>query len=178
MSNNKKIYIVLTYSGTMLSRLIKIYTREKYCHVSVSLDEDLNEMYSFGRLRPYNPFIAGFVHENPSYGTFKRFKNTKTEIYSVDVTESQYNKVKEIINNFNSNNCRYKFNIVGLFAVAFHIKFKRKNSFYCAEFVKYVVDNADLNMELPDIVKPTDFRKQDLMNLEYKGVLRNYKIIE
>lgn len=46
----KKIYIILTYSGTILSRLIKVYTREKYCHVSVALDENLNEMYSFGRL--------------------------------------------------------------------------------------------------------------------------------
>lgn len=166
--NNKKIYIVLTYSGTMLSRLIKVYTREKYCHVSVALDESLNEMYSFGRLRPYNPFIAGFVQENPSNGTFKRFKNTKTEIYSVDVTKDQYGKIIQIIDEFNLNCNKYKFNIVGLFAVAFKIKYKRKNSFYCAEFVKYIVENANLQMDLPDLVKPMDFKNVNYMNLEYK----------
>lgn len=175
---HKKIYIILTYSGTMLSRLIKVYTREKYCHVSVALDESLNEMYSFGRLKPYNPFIAGFVHEKLYSGTFKRFKNTKTEVYSINVTDSQYNKVKQIIDEFNLNCNKYKFNIVGLFAVAFNIKYKKRNSFYCAEFVKYIVDNANLQMELPELVKPMDFKNQDIMNLEYKGILRNYKIIE
>ena len=175
---NKKIYIILTYSGTMLSRLIKVYTHEKYCHVSVALDESLSEMYSFGRLKPYNPFNAGFVHEQLYSGTFKRFKNTKTEVYSVNVTDSQYNKVKQIINEFNLNCNKYKFNIVGLFAVAFNIKYKKRNSFYCAEFVKYIVENANLQMELPELVKPMDFKNQDIMNLEYKGRLRNYKIIE
>lgn len=163
---NKKIYIVLTYSGTMLSRIIKVYTHDKYCHVSVGLDEKLEEMYSFGRLRPYNPFIAGFVHEKLHSGTFKRFKNTKTEVYSVSVTEEQYDKVKQIIDEFNLECNKYKFNIIGLFAVAFHIKFKRKNSFYCAEFVKYIVENANLQMELPELVKPMDFKKQNILNLE------------
>ena len=56
-----KIYIVLTYSGTVLSKLIKIYTQKEYSHVSISLDENLKQMYSFGRLNPYVPFVGGFV---------------------------------------------------------------------------------------------------------------------
>lgn len=76
-------------------------------------------------------------------------------------------------------NCnKYKFNIVGLFAVAFKIKYKKRNSFYCAEFVKYIVENANLQMELPELVKPMDFKKQGIMSLEYKGILRNYKVVE
>lgn len=175
---SKKIYIILTYTGTILSKLVRAYTREKYCHVSIALDEELNEMYSFGRLRPYNPFVAGFVHESPSYGTFKRFKNTKTEIYSVDVSSAQYNNVKQIINKFNLECNKYKFNIIGLFAIAFKIKYKKRNSFYCAEFIKHIVDSANLQIELPELVKPMDFKKQDIMNLEYKGFLRNYRPLE
>ena len=174
----KKIYIILTNTGTVLSRVIKLYTQKEYTHVSIALDKKLEYMYSFGRLNPYNPFFGGFVHESIRHGTFKRFKNTKTEVYSVNVTDSQYNKVKQIINEFNLNCNKYKFNIVGLFAVAFNIKYKKRNSFYCAEFVKYIVENANLQMELPELVKPMDFKNQDIMNLEYKGRLRNYKIIE
>lgn len=177
-NDNKKIYIILTYSGTMLSRLIKAYTKDEYCHVSIALDKDLNKMYSFGRLRPYNPLFAGFVHEELFRGTFKRFKNTVTEVYSINVTDRQYRKIKRIINKFNSNNKQYKFNIIGLFAVAFNKKYKRKNSFYCAEFVKYVVESADVEMNLPELVKPMDFKQENLMNLEYKGMLKNYKICE
>ena len=44
ISSNKKVYIVLTYTGTILSKIIKYYTKAEYCHVSLSLDEDLNKM--------------------------------------------------------------------------------------------------------------------------------------
>ena len=70
----KKIYIILTYTGTILSKIVKIYTRRENSHVSISLNEDLTKMYSFGRLNPYNPFSGGFVHEEIDKGTFKRFK--------------------------------------------------------------------------------------------------------
>ena len=52
----KQIYIVLTHTGTALSTIIKYYTKDEFSHVSISLDEELEEMYSFGRLNPYNPF--------------------------------------------------------------------------------------------------------------------------
>jgi len=77
-NKTKKIYIVLTYTGTILSKVIRVYTRAEYCHVSLSLDKRLRKMYSFGRLNPYNPFIGGFVHEGINVGTFKRFKKKKT----------------------------------------------------------------------------------------------------
>ena len=92
-----KIYIVLTYTGTLLSKIIKTYTKDEFSHVSISLDEELKQMYSFGRLNPYNPFIGGFVHEGINTGTFRRFIKTKTEIYSLEVNEDQYNSIERII---------------------------------------------------------------------------------
>ncbi|MFR7463045.1 MAG: tyrosine-type recombinase/integrase [Clostridia bacterium] len=55
----KKIYIVLTHTGTTLSKIIKTYTKDEFSHVSIALDNKLQEMYSFGRLHPYNPFWGG-----------------------------------------------------------------------------------------------------------------------
>lgn len=49
----KKIYIILTFTGTALSRIIKFATKVEFAHVSIALDEELNEMYSFGRINPY-----------------------------------------------------------------------------------------------------------------------------
>ena len=40
----KKIYFVLTYTGTILSRIVHIYTGQEFCHSSLSLDAELNEM--------------------------------------------------------------------------------------------------------------------------------------
>lgn len=40
----QKIYIVLTHTGTLLSNIIKTYTKNEYSHVSIALDEELEEI--------------------------------------------------------------------------------------------------------------------------------------
>lgn len=172
----KQIYIVLTHTGTALSTIIKYYTKDEFSHVSISLDEELEEMYSFGRLNPYNPFWGGFVHESIKNGTFKRFKNTRTEIYSLNIEDEQYNKLVKIINHFKMNTQKYSFNILGLACVSIKRKIRRKNNFYCAEFVKHVLKSAGITSvaELPEIIKPEDFKKIEGLQLEYKGLLKKY----
>ena len=90
----KKVYIVLTYTGTLLSTIIKHYTKDEYCHCSISLDKDLNEMYSFGRLIPWTSLLAGFTKEGIDFGTFKRFKKTKTAIYELKVSNKILSSVQ------------------------------------------------------------------------------------
>ena len=170
----KKIYFVLTHSGSFLSNCVKLYTRKEYSHVSISLDENLEHMYSFGRLQAYNPFFGGFVQESPKYGTFKRFKNTSAKIYSLEIGD--YNKIKSIISKFDENKDNYRFNMIGLIAVVLHRSVKRNNHFYCAEFVKYVLDNTDLDIVLPDIVRPGDFQNIDGCFCEYTGQLKDYVV--
>ena len=171
----KKIYIMVSYTGTILSNLIRMYTRKEYTHVSISLDMQLKELYSFGRINPYNAFIGGFVREGKNFGTFKRFKKTKVAIYSLDVKDENYERAKEMINSIKERKEEYKFNFIGLFLVMFHKKINRKKAFYCAEFVKYVLENSkSIDEKLPQIVKPEDFQNIDGITLEYKGLFRSY----
>ena len=170
----KQIYIVLTHSGSLLSRGIKFVKKYEYTHVSISLDKELNKMYSFGRLHPYNTFLAGFVQESPKYGTFKRFSKTKTKIFCLNITEEQYKKLKKIIKYFERKRKYYKFNALGLFSVALNVKITKENSFYCAEFIKYVLDKAKIKTNLPEIVTPEDFQHLNNISPIYIGFLKNY----
>lgn len=170
----KKIYIILTYTGTILSKIVKIYTKKEYSHVSISLDSNLTQMYSFGRLNPYNPFIGGFVHEGIDRGTFKRFKKTRTKIYSLEIEEEKYEKLESIIENIQERKNLYKFNLIGLMAVALNVRIKRERCFYCAEFVKYVLEQSQV-LTLPEVIKPEDFEKVQGLNEVYRGVLKEYK---
>ena len=168
-----KIYIVLTHTGTILSRIVKYYTRRDFSHVSISLDKGLTQMYSFGRLNPYNPFLGGFVHEYVNEGTFKRFKNTTTAIYSLEINEEQYEIIKNNIDKMEQEKEKYKFNIIGLFAVSIHKKIKKENSFYCAEFVEYLIEKIGDGINLPEIITPEDFKKLENIKLVYTGLLRD-----
>lgn len=171
----KKIYIILTHTGTNLSKLIKNYTKDEFSHVSIALDSELKYMYSFGRLNPYNPFWAGFVHEYIDDGTFKRFYLTKTRVYSLEVTDEQYKSIKDTIQKIEQEKEQYKFNILGLFAAGFRKKIAMKKSFYCAEFVKYVMEQAQIETELPEVAKPEDFKKIKKLKEIYSGFLKKYK---
>lgn len=171
----KKIYIVLTHTGTMLSTGIKIFTGNMYTHASISLDQNMEEMYSFGRLNPYNPFIGGFVKEGINIGTFKRFKNTKTEIYSLEITEEEYKKLEEIILKFEENKDAYKFNFIGLILAGLNKKYKRENKYYCSQFVREIMEQSEIKIEgISKVIKPEDFRKLQSLQLEYCGLLRIY----
>lgn len=171
----KKIYIVLTHTGTILSEIIKTYTKDEFSHASISLDIELNEMYSFGRLNPYNAFWGGFIHEYINEGTFKRFYNTKAKIYSLDIKDEQYEEIRNNIKKIEKYKEEYTFNTLGLFAVGFHKRIKKEHSFYCAEFVKYVLEKAKIDTKLPETVKPEDFKNIEGLKEIYSGLLRKYK---
>ena len=170
----KKIYIVLTYTGTVISKMIKKYTKDEFCHSSIALDRGLNEMYSFGRIYTFTPLIAGFVHENIHSGTFKKFYKTQAKVYAMKVTDEQYEKVKNILEEFKSQNKKYKFNMIGLCAAGINKKVHLKNYFYCAEFLKYVLDKAEIQTNLPEVVKPEHFKNIEGLEEIYSGLLRKY----
>ena len=174
----KKIYIVLTHTGTILSTIIKSYTHDEFSHVSLALDLELKQMYSFGRLNPYNPFWGGFVHEYIDRGTFRRFHRTVAKVYSLEVTDRQYEKLKNTIEMFEKHKEKYDFNIFGMFAAGFHKRIGKEYSFYCAEFVRYLLKKARIRIELPEIIRPEDFKNIKKIQEVYSGRLRSYNLKE
>lgn len=172
----KEIYIILAHTGTVLSRIIRWFTGAEFSHASISLNKELSEMYSFGRLNAYNPIRGGFLHERIDKGTFKRFKNTVAKVYSLEVTDEQYKIIKDTIYKIKTEKKQYKFSIIGLFAAGFNIRIKRERFFYCAEFVKHVIEASGIRTELPETIKPEDFKDLKGLNEIYSGKLRNYNL--
>ncbi len=174
----KNIYIVLTYTGTVISKLIKLFTKDEYCHSSIALDVDLEGMYSFGRKYTFTPLIAGFVHEYIDKGTFKRFYKTQAKVMSMQVTDEQYEKIKDTIKQFEKEKEKYKFNMIGLCSAGVNIKIKPKNYFYCAEFVQYILQTAGIEMDYPKIIKPEFFKQREELKEVYTGLLQEYNSSE
>lgn len=171
----KKFYIIVAHTGTVLSRLIRLYTKDEFSHVSISLDSELEQMYSFGRKNAYNPFFGGFVHEGIHWGTFKRFYKTRAKVMEIDVDDEHYDILKNTIEKFKADKSEYGFNYFGMFATAINLKLRFKNRFYCAEFVKYMVEKSGLDVTLPELVRPESFKDFKDSKVVYDGLLRNYK---
>jgi len=89
---SKKIYVILTQTGTVPAKIIKFITKAPYNHTSITSDEGLYEIYSFCRKFKRTPIPAGFVNES-DVGVFEMFNNVPCEVYSFDVTEKKLNRV-------------------------------------------------------------------------------------
>lgn len=134
-----KIYIIASQTGTIPSRLIRRVTGARFNHASISLDERLDEMYSFARRHPYNPVWGGYVKEHPLTGTFARFPQTQAQIISVNVTQEQHDEIRRYLEQMYAEKNVYHYNYAGLFLGALRIPFQRKNHYYCSEFVRDVL---------------------------------------
>lgn len=67
----KTIYILLTRSGTLLSKLVYAVTGASYTHASMAFDEELNCLYSSTRKNGYTMFPAGPSKEYLNKGVFR-----------------------------------------------------------------------------------------------------------
>ena len=169
----KSVYILLTDTGTLFTRAIKLYTRNPYNHASIAFDENLTEVYSFGRKNPRNPFIGGFVEEDIKEGLYKQATGV---IYRLNVSEHAYDKMREYIQAIDDQREDYRYNLLGLIAIIFNIPLNRENAFFCSQFVAAVLqqsESVDLNKPLA-FIKPHDLQGLTDLQLVYEGSLHHY----
>lgn len=161
----RNIYLVFSFTGTLLSRIIKRTTKDSYAHVSISLEDNFEKMYSFGRKHPSNPIWAGLVTENLFEGVFKNFKNSQCLVYKIEITEEQYNQLEIELNKFMGEQNKYRYNFAGLIALKFNKTLKRKYHYFCSQFVSELLHKSEILYlnKPPELTKPCE-----LINIENK----------
>ncbi len=170
------IYIVLSQTGSIISKILKYFTKDKYNHVSISLDENLDEMCSFGRYYAHFAFWGGFVKESIDKGTFRKFKNTESLIIKLKASPEDICGVRDKINEMFSSKKKYRYDMIGVFLAKFGRNKKRKYRYYCSKFVKeiLIMNNVLKREDCPEIMKPIDFEYIIGSEFVYEGNLHNY----
>ena len=173
---SRKLYIVLSMTGTPLSRAIRLSTKEPYSHCSISLDEQLHEMYSFGRLIKWTMIFAGLVHEIPDRNVYRLYEHTLCSIYEVEVTEEQYKEAREFLKRLWNRRKYLSYNAPGLILARFNRYPAIPNSYYCSQFVALVLQHCGVEFTDKNYrsVRPNDFRNTQVFKRIYEGELRDY----
>lgn len=171
----KKGYILLTDTRSVLTRLIRLYTKEPYNHASIAFDPELSEVYSFGRKSERNPFIGGFVKEDLKS---RLLVEANCAIYSFEATEDQLDKMREYVREMAEKKSQYKYNFLGLFGFIINKPIDRKNHFFCSQFVASVLAEGHVLMFSKPLalIAPSDFRNLVNFELVYQGRLMDYKV--
>lgn len=171
---NKTIYLLLTDTGSLFTKLIKLYTKRPYNHASICLDANFENVYSFGRKRSNNPLIGGFVKEDIHKGIFL---NADCAIYRCTVTEKQYERICHMIENIAKYQDFYRYNLLGIIAIALNIKLERKNAFFCSEFVATLLTISGITEFTKPLTQITPYDLQLINNFQliYSGSLAVYR---
>ena len=173
----EKIYILQMDTGTYFGKFISLLTMYRYSHVAISLEEDCDVTYSFGRKGVYSVFNGGFIMLDRDSKFFRKFKNTRCRIYEVEVTKKQYYKLCKIIKFMCNNKNIYGYDYLGIVLRYLKIPVKFKNKYVCSYFVADLLEKVDVcNFDKKSyFVKPSDFEGKDNFNLIYSGKYLMYR---
>lgn len=171
----EKLYIVLISTPGIFATLIRLYTRLKYIHVVLAMDEGLKEAYSFGRRDPRIPIFSGFEHEQMEkvVGHFPRALCMVTEI---ECTREQKANVWKRIKYYKRNAGRYHYTILGLPFLVLNRPFHQKRRYACSQFVARTLEDYGIRSfdKHWSLVTPRDFYEMPDKRILYVGTIEGY----
>ena len=151
------IYIIFSHTTTLTGRFIRAITKHEYNHVSLSLFEDLQVLYSFSRHFNKAPFYGGLTEESPL-----RYKDAKVKVCKIALTDEEYKRAQDLLGNAVNNKDDYVYNFFSAAFFPFKKKIYVKNSFTCVEFAVHVLNRIGVRniqdkyysiIELEEILK-------------------------
>ncbi len=169
------IYIIFSYTGTYFSRFLRLMTGEKYVHVSVSLDDKLKKVYSFGRKNPRWMFPTGFIMENMDLiSSF--FKNARFQIFELQITKAEYRRLRHELKKYLDHQNEFHYNVKGLVHIKFNRIYHRNHHFLCTQFVGKLLQDSKIYDFGKDysLLRPKDFTKILNMRMIYEGKILDY----
>jgi hypothetical protein len=170
----KDIYILLTDTKTLVSKVSRMVTGDPYNHVSLMLSEDFDEgIYTFSLSNGLNGIFGGFMVEDR-----KNLKGSHYSMYRVAVTNSVYDKIKLKVTDYINAVDKTSYNHLGLFNAIFKkgiFKSEDGQTSICSEFVVEVLKFAGVELfakRLASTVRPYELVKSKLLKFHKRGVIK------
>ncbi len=154
MSDTKKLYVMISSTNTKMGNFIRFFTRYEYNHVSLSIDKDLKNFVSFGRIVNDAPLYGGFVNETIERYMY-RGKSSKVRLFCLDIDEKKYNALLELFRDADNPNSGLIYNYFDALATPLGLQVKVKGAYTCLGFANAVLGTncksiKALNKELSD----------------------------
>lgn len=189
-SGGHRIYIVTSYCGTVASKLIRNraklkfwnrYLGDGYSHVSLSLNDTLDDMLSFARIKLHNPLVAGLVRENIRTDVFAFHpKHAKIAVFEIPVTIEQYNGIKESMEFAWRNRNKLKYNFLGLCSMLITGRgVARQNHYLCSQWVSEVLIYNGISLfgdKKPVHIRPFDMYIALKDYMVFEGYITSYPL--
>lgn len=171
----EKLYLVLISTPGIFATLIRIFTRNKYIHIVLGMDEELKHAYSFGRRNPKIPILSGFEHERMDK-VVEHFPKALCMVAEITCTKEQKKNVWKRINYYKKNAKRYHYTVLGLPFLVLGKPFHQKRRYACSQFVARTLEDYGIRKfdKHYSLVTPKDFYDMPDKKILYVGTIEGY----
>lgn len=134
----KYVYVIFSSTMYMTAKFIRALTRHRYNHVSISLDGNLQTMYSFARRYEDTPFCGGFVIETPER-YLRRNTAAAVQVCAIPVTDQQYDAIRAHLQAYTSAEQDYVYNYIGALTFLFRRRVALEKCHTCVDFATELI---------------------------------------
>lgn len=174
----KSVYLILTRSTSVASRLIGHVTDEPFTHVSIAFDPQQAVMFSFARKYSRLPLPAGLVEERMNCGFYRQQGNIPCAVLRLDVDDRTYYRARDRVSDMLIRRREYRYSILGLLACRMGIPVKMPGYYFCSQFVAEILEET-CHVSLPcpaSLMHPADYLDMDCFRCEFCGGLEEYVV--
>ena len=158
----KNIYILLTRSQTIVSRLVHLSTGDTYTHASIAWDDELTTLCSFARRHTALPLPAGLVREELCGGYYDLHRYMPCALLRLPVEDETHRLLRQQIEEMFTDAARYRYSVAGLLCCRAGRELERDGRCFCSQFVAGMLERCGA-VTLP---KPASLmRPEDLLDL-------------
>lgn len=176
----KSIYIFLTKSDTILSKIVYLVTDDTYTHASISFDKNLQTLYSSSRKNGRTLFPAGPCREYLHGEYYKQHSQIPCAVYELRVCDETYERAIKEVEQIMEKADQYHYNIIGLLLCRFNIPYHRKHYLFCSQFVSEVLHRSQA-ISLPkdtSLMRPIDYTQLPELLCRFSGYIGDLADLE
>lgn len=133
------IYICFMATMTTIAKISRRISGCDYTHISISLDEKLEDFVSFSRRSTNTPLDAGIVWERRGDYVQPGQNSYRTRIYRIPVSQGGLERIKELIQDY-EHDPEYMFNIFSMVTMTVFHGFSIYKTENCMSFVGRIIE--------------------------------------
>ena len=164
------IYVVFSSTPYKMGKLIRRVTGGTYNHISISLDKELTQMYSFSRRYYKTPLYGGFVHESRSRYHVNG-NTTRICLCALPVTPRQYATLHNMIQDMHRRSRFYIYNHLSALGAVVHRPIFARDAYTCVEFCVKVLRQLGIKIKPNRYYSVEDIRKLLKPYVVYYGAM-------
>lgn len=167
-----RIYIALVDTPGIFAYLIRRFLKQKYIHVVLALDAELEEAYSVGRRNPMIPLLAGFEKEDKRK-ILRAFPSADYMICEMECTQQQKEQIQRRLEQDMEQRRCYHYAVLGLPFILCGKPFYQTNHYTCSSYIARILEEQGIQISPKhfSLVTPKDFYEYKEKRVLFEGAL-------